>query len=127
MDNTITSNVVARPSNATSSGTVGTSRSGTAASAQDINDRFLTLLITQMKNQDPLSPMDNSQLTSQLSQISTVSGIENLNTTMKSLAAQFAGLQTMQATGMAGRDVMVTGNRISVGEDGVGRAGLRLV
>lgn len=126
MDNTITSNVVARPSSATSSATAGSSRAGTAGSAQDINDRFLTLLITQMKNQDPLSPMDNSQLTSQLSQISTVSGIENLNTTMKSLAAQFAGLQTMQATSLAGRDVMIAGNRIAVGEDGVGRAALRL-
>ena len=50
-----------------------------ATSATDIQDRFLTLLVTQLKNQDPLSPMDNAQITTQLSQISTVSGIDNRN------------------------------------------------
>ena len=41
-----------------------------ATSATQIQDRFLTLLVTQLKHQDPLSPMDNAQVTSQLSQIS---------------------------------------------------------
>jgi hypothetical protein len=61
-----------------------------AASANDIQDRFLTLLVTQLKNQDPLSPMDNAQITTQLSQISTVSGIDKLNATMSSLASALA-------------------------------------
>ena len=42
-------------------------------------DRFLKLLVTQMKNQDPLKPLDNAEVTSQLAQISTVSGIDKLN------------------------------------------------
>ena len=43
-------------------------------------DRFLKLLVAQMQNQDPLNPMDNAQVTSQMAQINTVSGIEKLNT-----------------------------------------------
>ena len=66
-----------------------------AASATDIQDRFLTLLVTQLKNQDPLSPMDNAQITTQLSQISTVSGIDKLNATMASLASALATSQSM--------------------------------
>ena len=45
---------------------------GGSASAADLQNQFLTMLVTQMNNQDPLNPMDNSQLTSQLAQISTV-------------------------------------------------------
>jgi hypothetical protein len=45
-------------------------------------DRFLKLLVTQMQNQDPLNPMDNAQITSQMAQINTVNGIEKLNTTV---------------------------------------------
>jgi flagellar basal-body rod modification protein FlgD len=126
MDNTITGTVVPRSTNTSNSTTTASAKNANAASAKEIQDRFLTLLVTQMRNQDPLNPMDNSQMTSQLSQISTVSGIEGLNTTMQSLAAQFAGLQAMQAAGMSGRDVMVSGNQVKLGADGVGRGGVRI-
>src|SRR5664279_3696201 len=68
-----------------------------ASTAEDIQSRFLTLLVTQLKNQDPLNPMDNSQVTTQLAQISTVSGIDNLNTTMSSLATSLGASQYLQA------------------------------
>ncbi len=60
--------------------------SGTSAATPTANeagsaDRFLKLLVTQMQNQDPLNPMDNAQITSQMAQINTVNGIEQLNTT----------------------------------------------
>ena len=62
------------------------SASTTSTSAVDEQqNRFLKLLTTQLKNQDPLNPMDNAQMTSQLAQMSTVSGIEKLNTTLNSL------------------------------------------
>ena len=48
----------------------------------DAADRFLKLLVAQMQNQDPLNPMDNAQVTSQMAQINTVTGIEKLNTTV---------------------------------------------
>lgn len=85
----------------------------TAASAADAaQDRFMTLLVTQMKNQDPLNPMDNAQMTSQLAQLSTVTGIDKLNTTMQSLINNVQSSQTFQATGMIGRNVMVPGNSL---------------
>lgn len=55
------------------------SANGTSkTTADEMQTRFLNLLVTQLKNQDPLNPMDNNQMTTQLSQISTVSGIEKL-------------------------------------------------
>jgi len=103
--------------------TAGTSAStvtGAAAriagtSAKEMQDRFLTLLVTQMKNQDPLSPMDNSQLTSQLAQISTVTGIDQVNDTMKAVLGQIKALESMQAATMDGRDVLVPGSAIALG------------
>ncbi len=45
-----------------------------ATASEDMNARFLTLLTTQLKNQDPLNPMENAEVTSQLAQMSTVDG-----------------------------------------------------
>jgi flagellar basal-body rod modification protein FlgD len=77
-------------------------------------DRFLKLLVTQLQNQDPLNPLDNAQLTSQLAQINTVNGISTLNTTVKSLSSQFTQLQALQGAALVGHDVTVTGNRLEV-------------
>ena len=65
--------------------------------ADDPQDRFLKLLVTQMKNQDPLNPLDNAQVTSQLAQISTVNGIEKLNATIQAMASSFNAGQSLQA------------------------------
>lgn len=88
-------------------------------------DRFLKLLVTQMQNQDPLNPMDNAQVTSQMAQINTVSGIEKLNTTVESLSGQFAQMQALQGASMVGRDVVVPGNIIDI-TNGVGQGGFDL-
>ncbi len=64
-------------------------------SAADQQDRFMQLLVAQMKNQDPLNPMDNAQMTSQIAQINTVAGIEKLNTTVESLSSQFTSLRDL--------------------------------
>jgi flagellar basal-body rod modification protein FlgD len=50
-----------------------------------MSDRFLKLLTTQLKNQDPMNPLENAELTSQLAQMSTVEGISKLNTTLSEL------------------------------------------
>ena len=84
--------------------------------AKEASDRFLTLLVTQLRNQDPLSPMDNAQITTQLAQISTVSGINRLNDTVASLSASFAAGQYLQATALVGRDVVVAGNKLSLAD-----------
>src|SRR5580693_3920451 len=82
-----------------------------AAAAQN---QFLTLLVTQMQNQDPLNPMDNSQMTSQLAQLSTVSGIDTLNTTLQSLVGSYQTSQTLQATSMIGQNVFTPGNTMTL-------------
>ena len=63
-----------------------------------------------MQNQDPLNPMDNAQVTSQMAQINTVTGIEKLNTTVQGLSSQFVQLQALQGAALVGRDVIVAGN-----------------
>src|SRR5881227_1562992 len=83
--------------------------SSIAASTTDASatsERFLKLLVAQMKNQDPLSPMDNAQVTSQMAQINTVSGIEKLNLTVQGLSSQFAQLQAVQGVSLVGHDVV---------------------
>jgi len=77
-------------------------------------DRFLKLLVTQMQNQDPLNPMDNAQITSQMAQINTVNGIETLNGTVKGLNTQFVQMQALQGASLVGRDVTLQGNRLAV-------------
>ena len=72
--------------------------SGTGNNAQDLQNQFLTMLVTQLKNQDPTNPMDNSQLTTQLAQINTLSGIEKLNTTLGSISGQISTSQSLQSS-----------------------------
>ena len=76
-------------------------------------DRFLKLLVTQMQNQDPLNPMDNAQVTTQLAQLNTVSGIEQLNKTLAQMAASSTAQQSLQAAMLVGRDVLVAGDRMN--------------
>jgi flagellar basal-body rod modification protein FlgD len=78
-----------------------------------------------MSNQDPLNPLDNAQVTSQLAQINTVSGIERLNTTVSGLNGQLVHLQALQGVTLVGRDVTLGGNRLAVA-DGVGAGGFEL-
>ena len=73
-------------------------------------DRFLKLLVAQLNNQDPMNPLDNAQMTSQIAQINTVTGIQQLNQTMESMSAQFNSLQVMQGTALIGRNVMTEGS-----------------
>jgi len=80
-------------------------------SGNDLQNTFMQLLVAQLKNQDPLNPMDNSQMTSQLAQINTVNGIQQLNTTMSSMLTQNA---TTQASSMIGRTVQVPTNNLTL-------------
>src|SRR6476659_4835046 len=71
-------------------------------SASATQDRFMKLLITQMKNQDPLNPLDNAQVTSQLAQLSTVTGIDKLNTTIGDMNTAMVASQSLQASALVG-------------------------
>ena len=91
--------------------TTATSMTSTAEESQN---RFLKLLTTQLKNQDPLNPMDNAQMTSQLAQMSTVSGIERLNATLNSMVEGFNNSQSMQAAELIGKNVLVSGSQLTL-------------
>lgn len=89
-------------------------------------DRFLKLLVTQLKNQDPLNPMDNAQVTSQMAQINAVTGLEKVNESIKTLGTQMLQLQTMQGAALVGRDVTLPGNTLAIDTDNVGRGVVEL-
>ena len=90
----------------------------TTSTINDAQDRFLKLLTTQLKNQDPLNPMDNAQMTSQLAQISTVDGIEKLNATLQKMMNSTVDAEVMQAASMVGRNVMVAGSGLQLTDAG---------
>ena len=88
-------------------------------------EQFLKLLVTQLQNQDPLSPMDNAELTSQIAQINTVTGVTNLNTSVQGLQSQFVQMQALQGASLVGKDVIVPGNKVDI-DNGVGQGGFKL-
>lgn len=92
----------------------------------DTQDRFLTLLVTQLRNQDPLNPMDNAEVTSQIAQLSTVNGIEQLNKTLLALSGQMDMSQSMQAASFIGKEVLVPGEKISLGSTGEGPTAVKV-
>jgi flagellar basal-body rod modification protein FlgD len=77
-------------------------------------NKFMTLLVTQLKNQDPMNPLDNAQITSQLAQLSTVTGVNKLNTTLESLKSSYQSSEAMQATNLIGHGVLVEGNALTL-------------
>ena len=74
------------------------SKTGSTSDAEQMSDRFMTLLVTQMQNQDPLNPLDNAELTSQLAQINTVKGIDSLNSTLQKLLTSYSDALSMQSS-----------------------------
>ncbi len=102
------------PTTATSSAT-GTTNASTSATDMDAaQDRFLKLLVAQLNNQDPMNPVDNAQMTSQMAQINTVTGIQQVNDTLKSMAEQFTAMQVLQGSNMVGHDVLVDDNTLTI-------------
>ncbi len=109
---TSTNNIKTNDSNALNSGLKTNKTTQTEAEAQ--SERFLKLLVAQLNNQDPMNPMDNAQMTSQMAQINTVSGINQLNDTVKTLSTQFTGMQVLQGSAIVGKGVLLTSNTLSV-------------
>ena len=113
MDNSVTFNT-----------TGSTSTTGLPVTANDAAsaDRFLKLLVAQMQNQDPMNPMDNAEITSQMAQISTVDGIAQLNKSVQALSGQFVQMQALQGAGLVGHDAIVPGNQLTI-DSGLAQGG----
>lgn len=92
----------------------GSRSTGTKSADGDAESRFMTLLVAQMKNQDPLNPLDNAQVTSQLAQLSTVTGITRLNTTLETLLAGYNTSQSLEAASMIGHGVFIAGDTMKL-------------
>jgi flagellar basal-body rod modification protein FlgD len=67
---------------------------------------FLTLMSAQLKNQDPLNPTDSNQFLAQLAQLSTVSGIASMNTTMTNLSTSLLSSQALSSATLVGHGVL---------------------
>ena len=85
-----------------------------AGSVEEDTNKFLTLLVTQLQNQDPMNPLDNAQLTSQLAQLSTVTGVNKLNTTLETLKTSYQQAESMQAANIIGHGVLTAGKGITL-------------
>jgi len=98
--------------------TMNGARKSGGSTVEEAQDRFMTLLVTQMRNQDPLNPLDNAEVTSQLAQLSTVTGIDKLNTSLQALQSSYQITQSMQAANLIGHGVLVPGSVLDLGEQG---------
>ena len=85
----------------------------TGTSAADQTQNFLTLLIAQIKNQDPMSPMDASTMTAQMSQLNMVSSMGTMNTSMQAMLSQMQSANFMNQAALIGHSPMVAGNAIN--------------
>ncbi|MEA3639790.1 MAG: flagellar hook assembly protein FlgD [Lamprobacter sp.] len=85
--------------------------------SDEMRENFLLLLTTQLQNQDPLNPLENAEMTTQIAQINMVSGIERLNETLMAITGQIDANQALQASALVGKGVMVPGNKVMLQQD----------
>ena len=98
---------------------LGLSSTSTGAPKGDgLQDQFMTLMLTQMKNQDPLKPMENGEFLAQLAQFNTVSGIQELQTSFADFATSMQTNQALQASGLVGRSVSLPGPAVALTNTG---------
>lgn len=76
-------------------------------------DEFLELLIAQLEWQDPLEPVENSEMVAQLAEFSSLEQMENMNAQMENLTAQMATQISMSATSYLGQEVEAAGSAMS--------------
>lgn len=100
-------------------GVAGTPRLQTAAEASMLGqDAFLKLMTEQLKNQDPFEPVKNDAMVAQMAQFSSVTGISEMNQTLKAMQASFGAANASQAIGYVGKTVLVEGSTAFPNQDG---------
>ncbi|SHH19609.1 flagellar hook capping FlgD N-terminal domain-containing protein [Ferrimonas marina] len=116
----------AQPTPATNSADPATTSSGEPGggwqdpnSAAGLRNEFLTLMVAQIQNQDPLNPMDGAEYVTQLAQFSQVESLEHLRMGQQNMAILAENLQVLGTTNMLGRTVMAPADSITIGEDAV--------
>ena len=89
-------------------------------SAADLSKNFLKMLTVQLQNQDPMNPMDNAAMTSQLAALNQVDGINKLNTSVNSLVAQMQSANFMNLSSSVGKTALAEGSQIYFSGQDVG-------
>lgn len=98
-------------SSATPGGDASSTNKATGGGAGSLDmSAFMKLLTTQLQNQDPTKPTDNSQMIAQLAQFSSLEGISQLNTTVKGFQSTLQSNQIMQAAALVGKAAIVKGD-----------------
>ncbi|MEK6590094.1 MAG: flagellar hook capping FlgD N-terminal domain-containing protein [Nitrospinota bacterium] len=79
-------------------------------------DAFLTMLVAQMKNQDPLNPVENTEFTAQLAQFSSLEQMFNVNENLKNIEMIQSSLNNTQAVNIIGKEVKAEGNSVKLSD-----------
>lgn len=80
-------------------------------------DDFLKLLVTQMQFQDPLKPMDNTELTAQLTQFSSLDQLTSINDNITKMSDNQGGLNDVQSVNFIGKEITAKGNKVYISKD----------
>jgi flagellar basal-body rod modification protein FlgD len=114
----VTNTIATNPQVATgATAATGTAASATSATSIGGTD-FLTLMLAQLKNQDPTSPADSNTFLTQLAQLSQVQGLNTLNNSFASLSGSLVSSQAMQASSLLGHTALVSSPTASIGAAG---------
>jgi flagellar basal-body rod modification protein FlgD len=97
---------------------LGASTSGTKKKDALGQDAFLELMVTQLKNQDPFKPVDPSQFLGQLAQFGTVTGIQDMQKSIGTLADSLRSSQVLGGTSLVGHDVLAVADTATLGATG---------
>jgi len=89
-------------------------------------DVFLTLLVAQMENQDPLNPMEGTEFTAQLAQYSSLEQLYNVNDNLVSISDGQAGLSNYSALDFMGKEIYVDGKELTLVEGTATSGGISL-
>ena len=87
---------------------------------------FMKLFITQLRFQDPLNPIDNNQMAAQMAQFSSVEALENMNQSLKAMAAYQASTSNVLLAGLIGKKVEAAGNQLSISQGVVSEGSYQL-
>ncbi len=85
----------------------------TAKKSELDQQAFLNLMVTQLKNQDPMKPMESADFLSQIAQFGTVNGISGLQKSLTTMSSALTSSQALQASTMVGRDVVIPRDNFS--------------
>lgn len=99
---------------ATDNSSVGDAAKSATGNQSLGKDAFLQLLVTQLKNQNPLSPQDNGAFVAQLAQFSSLEGINTLNDSVNNISSNFSSSQALQASSLVGRSIIIQTDKAMV-------------